>query len=459
MKIRSLDAHSEKSANLFSDIPAVAELDRSRHNPGMTSASHITLLLQVDNDLLLEQVCVDAKLDAGQWRLPIADAADELIAPSAVFCGVDLNIAAGLTAWLEPRGLSTADIQSCGALGHHKSPPWHPARQATMLVHARLAHRPQPINGDVWRWASATDWLHAWQHDALLLNPFTQLLLDAQLTERTVAWEHTSMEQALSDLRVLPVRSRTLPPATHTNAFLLGDQTSGSPTVLIDPSPADERAFEDLLERLATQHIDALFLTHHHPDHHQQAPRLAQHFNCPILCSADTRERIPARFGSDYWSGIEVHTVGDSASITTWKNQPVHAHAVPGHDAGQLALMPKGRQWMIVGDLIQGVGTVVIAEPEGDMAAYFRTLQWVIDQNPAVIIPSHGQAMGTTFRIAETLRHRKQREEQVLTLHREGHAAPEMVEIIYANVDKRLWGLARMNIDCHLKKLRDEGRV
>ena len=137
----------------------------------------------------------------------------------------------------------------------------------------------------------------------------------------------------------------------------------------------------------------------------------------------------------------------------------MRAYAVPGHDAGQMALMPDNKTWMIVGDLIQGIGTVVIAQPEGDMGAYFNTLQWVIDQDPKVILPSHGQAMGSTFRIAETLRHRQMREQQVLALHQGGTPPQGMVELIYAGVDKRLWGLARMNIDCHLQKLADEGRL
>ena len=74
-----------------------------------------------------------------------------------------------------------------------------------------------------------------------------------------------------------------------------------------------------------------------------------------------------------------------------------------------LALMPADRAWCLVGDLIQGVGTVVIHKPEGNMRRYFDSLQRMIDLDPEVIVPSHGLAMGTTFRLRETLRHRRQR--------------------------------------------------
>src|SRR3546814_20810533 len=82
--------------------------------------------------------------------------------------------------------------------------------------------------------------------------------------------------------------------------------------------------------------------------------------------------------------------------------------------------MPYDLAWCIVGDLIQGIGTVVIAKPEGDMRKYFATLERLIALNPRVIIPSHGMALGTVYRLEETLKHRRQREQQVLSLWREG---------------------------------------
>lgn len=121
--------------------------------------------------------------------------------------------------------------------------------------------------------------------------------------------------------------------------------------------------------------------------------------------------------------------------------------------------MPDSKSWFIVGDLIQGIGTVVIAKPEGHMGTYFATLQKVIDLDPAVIIPSHGMAMGSTYRLQETLKHRRLREAAVLKLHQDGKSADEMLPLLYQGVDSRLWPLARMNIDAHLDKLRDEGLI
>ena len=424
----------------------------------MNGTTRIALLLQVEDQLLLQRAPVEASLDAGQWRLPLITPVEQPVAPHPAYCGVDLIPASSLNSWLQAHELRPPDILACSELDAQTSPPWHPNKLLMRVFQVRLARRPQPPATQTWRWASLPAWLDSWENGELL-NPFTQALLQAHSHKQPFIWSDITQEQAVAGLHVLPVRSRTLPPATHTNAFLLGAGSKTRPRVLVDPSPADASALEDLQSRLQGTRIDAILLTHHHPDHHQQATHLARQWSCPIICSADTRERIPARFGADYWHGVEVRTIKHGDPITQWQGVDVRAYAVPGHDAGQIALMPDNKTWMIVGDLIQGIGTVVIAQPEGDMAAYFNTLHWVIEQDPKVILPSHGQAMGSTFRIAETLRHRQMREQQVLALHQGGTPPQGMVELIYAGVDKRLWGLARMNIDCHLQKLADEGRL
>jgi endoribonuclease LACTB2 len=137
----------------------------------------------------------------------------------------------------------------------------------------------------------------------------------------------------------------------------------------------------------------------------------------------------------------------------------VRALAVPGHDEGQLALMPEDRAWCIVGDLIQGVGTVVIHKPEGNMRRYFESLTRIIELDPAVIIPSHGLAMGTVFRLQETLAHRRKREATVLAMQRAGQSMEQMLGAMYAGLDPRLVPLAQQNIEAHLDKLREEGAL
>ena len=160
-----------------------------------------------------------------------------------------------------------------------------------------------------------------------------------------------------------------------------------------------------------------------------------------------------------FFDGIDLRTIDEGSVVTQWQQQPVRTLSVPGHYDGQVALMPDGRSWCIVGDLIQGVGTVVISKPEGDMRRYFESLERIIELAPRFIFPSHGIGMGTTLRLEETLKHRRQREAQVLQLQREGRSMQQMLDAIYAGLDPRLAPLAIRNIESHLDKLRADGEL
>jgi glyoxylase-like metal-dependent hydrolase (beta-lactamase superfamily II) len=203
---------------------------------------------------------------------------------------------------------------------------------------------------------------------------------------------------------------------------------------------------------------DEILLTHHHPDHRQYANQLAERYDVPLAMSDDTRKRIKAK-EPNYFGELVLRTYSAGDVVTRWLGQAVRIVPVPGHDEGQLALMPDNKAWFLVGDLIQGIGTVVIAAPEGHMGRYFATLEQVIALDPAVILPSHGQAMGSTYRLRETLKHRQLREASVLELFNNGHTPDAMLPLLYQGVDQRLWPLARMNIESHLTKLREEGRI
>lgn len=200
-------------------------------------------------------------------------------------------------------------------------------------------------------------------------------------------------------------------------------------------------------------------LTHHHPDHNERANLLARERAVPLLCSEDTRARIARRQGDKWFKGVDVRPLGDGDYLCDWQGEKVHVLAVPGHDAGQLAPMPESRAWCIVSDLIQGVGTVVVGGDEGDMRLYFNSLRRVIDLAPDVVFPSHGQAMGGTWKLQETLRHREMREQQVLDLQRKGQSVDAMLKAIYGgSIPDFLMPLARVNIESHLDKLRAEGQ-
>ena len=111
---------------------------------------------------------------------------------------------------------------------------------------------------------------------------------------------------------------------------------------------------------------------------------------------------------------------------------------------------------MIVSDLIQTVGTVVIQSPEGNMTKYFDSLERVIQMNPKVVIPSHGIAMGGVDKLKVTLEHRRMREKQIKELWFSGKNEEQILNNVYEGLEEKLIPYAKRTISAHLEKIKSE---
>lgn len=368
--------------------------------------------------------------------------------------------------------LATGDPISIRHLGIALTPPTAPLRFNTHFFAVELDQLP-PLTADAHEvasmaWATPDAWLRQYETGQIIAAPPTVAVLRtlaADPAATDVPGLHFETRQAyplpviesVIGVRQILVKSHTLPPAHHTNCFLFGDLQSHR--VLVDPSPADDKEMERLIELAQRFGIHEVFLTHHHPDHRERANAIARHFNAPIGMSEDTNQRIRAKAGLDWFEGLSVNIYREGDMLCRWQGQPVRIYEVPGHDEGQLALMPDGRAWCLVGDLIQGLGTVVIGKPEGNMNKYLASLRRIIELDPMAIYPSHGIGLGGTYRLRDTLHHREMREQQVLALHHEGRDLDSMLTAIYPDLDARLLPLAKMNIESHLDKLREDGVI
>ncbi|MDR3418097.1 MAG: MBL fold metallo-hydrolase [Nevskia sp.] len=361
------------------------------------------------------------------------------------------------------------DVATIRLMGTALTPAAAPVRFNTHFfrvdLHARPAFTLSEPELESGAWAGAQHWMALYEQGELLLAPPTLAALRALAADPHTAdagfVDYNSPGrlpgfEALRGVRLFLVRSNTIPPAMHTNCYLLGD--ADAHRILVDPSPNSEAELERLLAATQDPGFHEVFLTHHHPDHRQYAEVIARRTGVPMGMSADTLQRIRAGQPS-YAEGIEIRTYADGDSVTRWLGQAVKVLAVPGHDEGQLALMPESRAWCIVGDLIQGVGTVVISPPEGDMRKYFASLKRIIALQPRTIFPSHGLGLGGVHYLEQALRHREMREQQILGLFKAGRGMDEMLAEVYREVPQHLLPLARINIESHLAKLRQDGEI
>lgn len=351
-------------------------------------------------------------------------------------------------------------------LGIATTPPFNPYRFETHFYRFELGQE-SVFNLDegeveIGEWINSTELLERYKRAEIMAVPPTitliQALADNKADEELVldlqydAENEVALIESICGVRQLLPLSNTFPPASRTNAFIIGDEEK----LLIDPSPKDDIELARFLKTAESIGFHKIFLTHHHPDHHEYAPAIARVRNLPILMSPDSHQRILIKWGPEYLEGCRIQYVHEGDIVCRSCGVDVVAYNVPGHDEGQIALAPKTFNWFLVSDLIQTIGTVVVGGPEGDMAKYYQSLEKVIKRNPRFVLPSHGIAVGGTFKLEQTLKHRKLREEQIKSHLSNGLDLEQIVAKVYQGLEPGLVPYARYTVESHIAKIKAE---
>jgi ribonuclease/clavin/mitogillin len=253
-----------------------------------------------------------------------------------------------------------------------------------------------------------------------------------------------------------PMKTRPLPPATHTNAYLVGE----SEMALVDPGsddPEEIAALFDVIEalRVERRRVRIILLTHHHPDHVAGVAAARERLKVPVAAHAETAQHVRADLvlKDGDWIPLVPGPSGD------WNLRALHT---PGHARGHLCFLHPRTCSLLTGDHIPGGGgTVIIDPPEGDMAAYVASLERLLDEPVETLFPGHGPPQGAAKRrIRGLIEHRRAREAKVLAaLDQRPRALAELVERAYDDTPRELWPYAERSLLAHLLKLEAEGRV
>jgi endoribonuclease LACTB2 len=265
---------------------------------------------------------------------------------------------------------------------------------------------------------------------------------------------------------MFPVATRTLPPALTTNAYLLGFGDA----VLVDPGAADPAEIERLAAALAAarerlgRRVTAIWLTHHHADHVAGVPALRERLGVPVLAHPATAERLAAHgaFGGmdgTLADGRQVTLAGQGrAEAPDLLVQIVHT---PGHARGHLCFLELGQRSLLAGDMVAGLGTIVVDPPEGDMDDYLASLAKLVALAPRTLFPGHGPAVKNAVpKLREYIEHRLWREARVLAAWRAGRRDPEaMLPTVYDDAPREAWPLAARQVLAHLARLDRAGQL
>lgn len=250
---------------------------------------------------------------------------------------------------------------------------------------------------------------------------------------------------------------------TGTGTYIVGRAEAGAGVAVIDPGPMDEPHLAALLKAVEGQRVSHVLVTHTHRDHAPLARPFASAVNAPVLAARPPLHETHASgaLDEDEDTDFAPDVVLEGGERIQGDGWTLEAMATPGHASNHMAFALLEENALFTGDHVMGWSTSVVAPPDGDMAAYMDSLERVIARSFTTLWPTHGAPVVDVAPFLNAYRdHRLEREAQILARLAAGdRTIADLVPILYAAVDRRLWPAASLSVLAHLIKLVGEGRA
>ncbi|MGW4111655.1 MBL fold metallo-hydrolase [Actinosynnema sp. NPDC004786] len=225
-----------------------------------------------------------------------------------------------------------------------------------------------------------------------------------------------------------------------TNTWVLRAPGSAS-CVVVDPGPADPAHLGRIAEQAP---VEVVLLTHGHADHSEGARSFGRQVDAPVR-SVDPAFRLGGQ-------GLAEGDVIEAAGLS------IRVLPTPGHTADSVCFQLDDA--VLTGDTVLGRGTTVVAHPDGRLGDYLQSLRLLTTLPAGTIgLPGHGPELPDVVAAAGGyLVHREQRLAQVRTAVADLGGDPtarQVVELVYADVDRALWPAAEWSVRAQLEYLRE----
>ena len=202
--------------------------------------------------------------------------------------------------------------------------------------------------------------------------------------------------------------------------------------------------------------------THHHPDHVGGLEVLTRELDIDLWAHAKTAALVG-------WN--RYRSIADHEEFVLAGPEPTHVRALhtPGHAPGHVCLHIEALGLVLCGDMMAGVGSILIAPGDGDMIEYLAQLKRLALLGAHTALPAHGDPIELAEeRYLALIAHRLRREARILACvpradsavgQVAGITSDELVQVAYADTLPDLWPVAELSLRSHLIKLVREGRV
>tara|TARA_B100000767_G_scaffold5844_1_gene5615 strand:+ start:41 stop:1555 length:1515 start_codon:yes stop_codon:yes gene_type:complete len=354
-------------------------------------------------------------------------------------------------------------------LGHRITPPFGPIQFDNAFIHFHCGDwqsvpeidlEPQTEFDEI-MWATPQEILNQWsKYEIKVAPPVISILMEII---RVLEFSNGDIEQAAENIsrrkpgrqsilfahgvEVVPIRTQTLPPADHTNCYLVGDPNGDF--IIIDPAVRFREDMEDLadaVERHKGQPI-AIAFTHSHGDHLADMDLLREAFDLPI-------------WGSEYTSrSVHCDRILSEGDVLILGHQSWQILITPGHHPGHTCFLSDAG--LIAGDMVAGFGTILIPPATGDMDVYLEQLDRLRALEPHLVFPSHGPVIALPTKIfTHYITHREARHSKVLAAVNDGLSSVAEISVkAYDDTPNAHPGLAKDQTLAHLLSHQRQGRL
>jgi glyoxylase-like metal-dependent hydrolase (beta-lactamase superfamily II) len=249
----------------------------------------------------------------------------------------------------------------------------------------------------------------------------------------------------LPGIRRIVARNPSVMTYHGTNTYLIEADEGLS---VLDPGPEDAQHVQEILTAAGAAPIRRILLTHTHRDHFGAVAALQTATRAPIYAY---RHSAKPGFTPDMPLGDGDVVAGLTAIFT------------PGHAADHLcfALRDGQRKILFSGDHVMSWSSSIVSPPDGDMLAYYRSLERLLGRDDELYLSGHGPVLPEPQTLVrELLGHRQRREETILRqLEQQDWSVAALAARLYAKTNPFLKVAAQRNVLAHLLKLAAEGRA
>ena len=248
---------------------------------------------------------------------------------------------------------------------------------------------------------------------------------------------------------------------TGTGTYIVGRPQAGAEVAVIDPGPLDKAHLEALLAAVEGRRVSHVLVTHTHRDHAPLARPFAEATGAVVLAARPPLREVHASGALDEDEDDAFRPDGElsGGEVVSGDGWTLEALFTPGHASNHMAFALHEEKALFSGDHVMGWSTTVVAPPDGDMRQYMASLDAVIARNFDVLWPTHGAPVTEVRPFLEAYRaHRQAREAQIVARLAAGdRTVADMVPVLYAAVDRKLWPAASLSVLAHLIKLVEDG--